>query len=346
MKKKKNSLLLLSLLSIPLSLLSVYFSANPSLSASNRSATTSSGNDGAQDGELLSINRSRRKKNSNHKLHFQVKLSVPEPVIVVGLPKSGTTTIWNFFNCSNVVAQHYCSKGDVSTHPPCHNNLPTMATCILRNMSRGKGKTRTRTLLEGCGDYQVYAQIDGERPVKHNRNTNKTGSLSETGRLNEDFKMRHFLPQHFYLDELHHHAPNATYILPLRKASDWADSVYNWFRMRYYVYSEYKSFNRSSIGFDYNPDDKLGTLQWLERIFQEHTQMVRNFVRQHPSHLLVEVNMTSSSDEGAAGRQMSQIFGLPEECWGHHNKREEHDALTTTNARRRRRRHRAVSAQQ
>ena len=60
---------------------------------------------------------------------------------------------------------------------------------------------RKRPILEGCGDYQVYAQMDGE-----------VGN-------------RIFLPQHFLLGALHEYAPNATLILNLRPAADWVHSV-------------------------------------------------------------------------------------------------------------------------
>lgn len=48
-----------------------------------------------------------------------VRISKPLPVIVLGYPKSGTTSIWNFFNCSGVLAQHYCAYGDLQDAPPC-----------------------------------------------------------------------------------------------------------------------------------------------------------------------------------------------------------------------------------
>ena len=41
------------------------------------------------------------------------------PVIVLGFPKSGTTSIWNYFNCSGVLAQHFCAYGDLQDAPPC-----------------------------------------------------------------------------------------------------------------------------------------------------------------------------------------------------------------------------------
>jgi len=264
---------------------------------------------------------------------FPVRLSVPEPVIVVGYPKSGTTSVWNYFNCSNVVAQHFCSGNSLATHPPCGPGRQNMATCLLTNMARiRRNRTNDKNLFRGCGRYQVYAQIDGERPVI--KNARKTGSLNEDGRFDERYRLRHFLPQHFYLPELHESAPNATYLLPLRPPSDWAKSVQSWFRMKIYLYTEYKSFgdnnaennNASSLSSgavgEY-PRRYRKMQRWLERVYREHAQYVRDFVRQHPSHKLIEVDIADPD----AGRVMSESFGLPESCWGHHNKFEEHDKL-------------------
>ena len=48
-----------------------------------------------------------------------VAISKKLPVIVLGFPKSGTTSIWNYFNCSGVLAQHFCAYGDLQDAPPC-----------------------------------------------------------------------------------------------------------------------------------------------------------------------------------------------------------------------------------
>jgi predicted SnoaL-like aldol condensation-catalyzing enzyme len=238
-------------------------------------------------------------------------LKLPSPVFVLGYPKSGTTSIWRFFHCSGIVSQHFCCCGDQSDHPPCETN--SMAKCILRNMAN------ERPILQGCGDYQVYAQLDGERPI-YSDNQGMKGVLLNNGSLHIQPKalrgnsllMRHFLPQHFHLDEIHQHAPNATYVLPLRDPLVWANSAFKWFAMRGRFVNEYIAHN-SSI----ERPGKARAVDFLARIYQEHTDFVRDFVRKHPTHRLVEVNITASD----AGTIMANAFGLNEECWGHHNKR-------------------------
>jgi hypothetical protein len=238
-------------------------------------------------------------------------LKLPTPVFVVGYPKSGTTSIWNFFNCSGIVSQHFCCCGDKSAHPPCETT--TMAKCILRNMAKN------RPMLEGCGDYQMYAQLDGERPI-YSASQGQKGVLLNNGTLEvhsrtprgQSSLMRHFLPQHFHLEEIHQHAPSATYVLPLRDPLVWANSAFKWFVMRGRFVNEYIAHNNSI-----ERPGKAGAVDFLARIYQEHTEFIRDFVRKHPTHRLVEVNITAND----AGKVMAKAFGLNEQCWGHHNKR-------------------------
>jgi hypothetical protein len=243
------------------------------------------------------------------------KLRLPTPVIVVGFPKSGTTSIHHFFTCAKAHAQHFCCCGDTNDHAPCQ--VDTMAVCILKNMAQN------RKMLHNCGEYQVYAQIDGERPILQPAgaagSSDFKGVLLENGTLElhnirqkveRQLLFRHFLPQHFSLEQLHADYPNATYILPLRDARDWANSAFSWFQMRGRTINEYMYFNQSLPR-----PGKANAKEFLARIYDEHSNMVRNFVRQHPSHAFIEFNITDPD----AGRKLAETFGLEERCWGHHN---------------------------
>lgn len=238
-------------------------------------------------------------------------LHLPTPVIVVGYPKSGTTSLHQFFTCNHIHTQHFCCCGDINDNPPCQ--IETMAVCILHNLA-----SPDRKMLEGCGDYDVFCQIDGERPIQRNRQ-NQWGILMEDGSLEihngksqqeRQTMFRHFLPQHFYLDRLHADYPQATFLLPLRNSQEWANSVFNWFQMRGRVVNEYIHFNRTI-----ERPGRIRAKEFLSRIYDEHTALVRSFVARHPSHAFVEVNITDPN----AGKYLASSFGLNAACWGHHN---------------------------
>jgi hypothetical protein len=83
---------------------------------------------------------------------------LPYPVFVVGLPKVGTTSIHQMFQCSGIKSSHYCCCGSNRTHTHC-NDVPSgmsMAMCMKDNFKAN------RSILEGCGSYDVYAQMDSE----------------------------------------------------------------------------------------------------------------------------------------------------------------------------------------
>ena len=67
------------------------------------------------------------------------------PIFVVGLPKSGTGTLRQYFQCGGLKWSHW-SCGKVG---PC-------GQCIKRNIDSG------HPALENCGDYDAYTQMDSE----------------------------------------------------------------------------------------------------------------------------------------------------------------------------------------
>lgn len=114
-------------------------------------------------------------------------------VFVVGMPKSGTSSIYEFFRCGGYARV---------THQMCGNR--TCARCIWEN-------TRLRRpLLHGCDDYSVYTQLD------------------EDGLASDRFC---FFPQR-NLSLLHAAYPSSTFILNTRNPIHWVNSVTNWNTLR------------------------------------------------------------------------------------------------------------------
>ena len=108
-------------------------------------------------------------------------------VIVLGMPKSGTGTIHEFFRCNHWPSAHW----------RCRNSY--CGDCVTRwvvEMSKGETKDGIEVLLETCGSYDVFAQID-EEPAH-----------------------ACLFPQVFYLQTLLHYLPHACFILNRQHAAD------------------------------------------------------------------------------------------------------------------------------
>ena len=108
--------------------------------------------------------------------------SVPKPVLVVGMPKAGTTTINEYFKCGGAKVSHW----------RCYNNEESLCGALIRDNIKSN-----RPALENTGNYEVYAQLDGDA----------------------------YYPQMVALDEINNAYPNATFILNLRNVTNWANSV-------------------------------------------------------------------------------------------------------------------------
>jgi len=226
-------------------------------------------------------------------------LKLPKPIIVLGLPKSGTTSIYHFFRCAGIPSSHYCCSPGASDHPPCYpegtvqreREYHKCGFCIERNLRKGLPP------LHGCGDkFDVFAQIDTEM-VSYDIDK-RSGKLISWGRM--------YLPQVTELENLNLHYPNATFILNLRDPASWERSVKNWFNLA-------AAFRRTHLPDYHYPDGKMA----LQEFYSDHNERIRNFVKKYPSHTLVEVNI----EDEKAGDQLANAFGLDSSCWTKSNAR-------------------------
>eukprot|EP00588_Corethron_pennatum_P009137 CAMPEP_0194270246 /NCGR_PEP_ID=MMETSP0169-20130528/4267_1 /TAXON_ID=218684 /ORGANISM="Corethron pennatum, Strain L29A3" /LENGTH=466 /DNA_ID=CAMNT_0039012219 /DNA_START=348 /DNA_END=1748 /DNA_ORIENTATION=- len=199
------------------------------------------------------------------------KLKLPTPVISVGMPKSGTTSLFNYFNCGGHATSHYlCSKGIRSFR---------CGECIQKNIRKGT------PLLRGCGKFEVWAEINSSNLLKNTI----------------------FLPQVENLDLIHGYYPNATFVLTYRDPEDWVKSVVYWHELKGFL------LNSNITGLSSRSDDvELA----LREFYVTHMERIRQFVQDHPSHKLVQVNLSDKN----AGKILQDSFGVNETCWGHSNK--------------------------
>ena len=173
------------------------------------------------------------------------------PVINLGLPKSGSTSLRDFFSCGNLTASHFKCNG-----APC-------GMCVDQNLQAG------RPALHGCGDYHVWAQLDWAPiglPIKK--------------------KKQCFFPQLSALKELHEQYPEATFVLPTRPPRHWIASVDNWQHADYRMREVLAACNLPGLPTGRKPSDTE-----LASFYVQHSRTVRTFVANHPSHTLIEFDL-------------------------------------------------------
>jgi hypothetical protein len=249
------------------------------------------------------------------------------PVLVLGLPRSGSLAVHNFFSCNGIRSSHYCcsrssekqaSPGDDNdAHAPIgfpcggsDDSLATCGSCVHRNM-RSNQKP-----FQDCGDYQVYSQFD-----------------VETG---DPFSW--FLPQHFALPLLHEAYPDSKWILNHRGSSkQWATNVLHWYSVTNRLFRSFgidyyhdaaeadtdhnptltqgalvKEIQRSFARM-HNETDHSRRLQSLQDVYEQHLDKVRAYTAKATSHALIEVNV---DEPVRAGNTLAQAFpGTRAECF-------------------------------
>jgi hypothetical protein len=245
-------------------------------------------------------------------------LKLPRPILVVGMPKAGTSSLFGFFHCAGLYSQHwYCCEEQKD--PQKARSKQTMADCITYNM------VQNLPLLDGCGDYDVITEMNGPRRIRrrgtivqsllsssssssaphvsHGNNASEGTGIpnhpAEEGVFINDSVVpwshpgaRIFLPQRFHLHDFHRDYPNATLILNTRPAHEWAHSVrYAGGMLAKQFANEYLVQGQLLSRF---PQGKHAVTEFLIRIMEEHTQYIRDFCRKHPSHACIEVDIRNN----------------------------------------------------
>lgn len=178
----------------------------------------------------------------------------PNPAIVVGLAKTGTQSLADYFKCGcfkNVTHWKGCNPG--------RTQRPRDGICgivIKRNVRAGVDP------LLNTGDWDVYSQIEATNP-----------------------RQTCFYPQIDALEEIHAYHPNSTFILNTRNATNWINSVNRWNNMR----QRFIKCNLKDLPAGVGREDED-----MIRFFHKQAQRIRDFCKEYPSHALVEIDIESN----------------------------------------------------
>jgi len=244
--------------------------------------------------------------------------SPERPFLLLGLPKSGSEAIHNYFTCNNVLSSHYCcdsDAGDLSNDQdnvktprmkfPCGDDQVTCGSCVLYNMQKEQPP------LDGCGAYKIWSQFDVE--------------------TTEPFSW--FLPQHHALPLLQEAYPGATIILNRRKnANDWAESILHWHSVTQRLFEGFNlemippedvqsvpdeiSYENLVTDMQASLNRAMSTTEWkrkrslLAEVYEDHIVKVKQFAEDFRMPLLEVV-----VDDPRQGFIFEELFQLKPDCW-------------------------------
>jgi len=240
-------------------------------------------------------------------------------VLVMGMPRSASLSIHNYFKCQGLKSSHYCCGPDEDAAQkvafPCKDNQATCGSCVFHNMNA------SQPAFEGCGEYDVMSGFD-----------------VETG---DPFAW--FLPQHFTLPLLHEHYPKSTWILNARETPErWADNVMHWysvtnrmmnsFGLRYHkdipeitvapkqdLNNEllYKELEKS-IARAKDVGEHIRRRDELAAEYRAHTDKIKAFAAEYPGqHKLIEVDVDAdpATVESKLVEALSADAAKKTGCW-------------------------------
>jgi hypothetical protein len=206
----------------------------------------------------------------------QLLLKVNTPIFVLNLPKSGTTTIWRYFQCG--LGQ------DRAVHWWTTQHGKRIGSCIGRNVQFQKPP------LQGCGDFDVWIDFG---------NVNQATDTC-------------FFPGVHALEALYYAYPNATFLLIQRDLEEWYQSAKSWGKM-FYKWKKHcrDSFfpNKTAVGQTIRNQD-------FKQFYQWHTEHIRQFAREHPDMTYLEPPNNLKLSSQKISSWLEEHIGISAQCWG------------------------------
>ena len=248
-------------------------------------------------GLISSSNSPHRKKPSARGMAQGNETCPPPRVIALGMPKSGSSSLATFLECSGLRTVHqYFSNFS--------NGVPSMtplATIISENARNGS------PLLQGLPRcVEAITQLD----CTYARYCGCASSCS--------------FPQLERLSQIVEDYRNATFVLHVRESASWLDSLHRWNRMDLRLFARCRAVppelhhaaTRLLNGAPNNSADAAIMRELVPRFYEMYTSTVRSVVAERAAQPLVEFDITRP-DAGAY--LASRIAGTRRECWQHAN---------------------------
>jgi len=183
---------------------------------------------------------------------------------------------------STSLHKYFCCGNHTSSHWECGKGKGLCADCMKNAAASGLKP------LESCGNFQAFMQMDKDS----------------------------FFPQIELLEQIHNESPNATFLLMFRNTSDWFRSLSHWkSELPDTERGELFSLRLKNANITGLPSGKGGNEVEMSSFFCNHVKNIRTFVQRHPTHTLIELDITSNS----TGEQLESLIGINRHCWGASN---------------------------
>jgi len=223
------------------------------------------------------------------------------PVLNMGMPKTGSSTLSQFFECIGLNGTHQVfrnGKGDKEWEGICMRDavnigLPPLDTC--------------------AKDQHFMMQLDTIYPFGMSGNN---AGMAQTSKSRDEC----FFPQLSLLEAFHQEAPNATFVLNFRPMREWIKSMRGWGDMMHRF--QLCHLPNMPRGFPENIHNETAMTPVMHHFVCSHILHVRHFVEEFPSHALIELDLY---DSNTSAMVMSELFSTVAEekvnptCWGHAN---------------------------
>lgn len=228
----------------------------------------------------------------------EVKLDIAYPIFVTGLPKTGTTSVFKFFRCGGVRSSHTWV-----TKPG--EEKPTLAgECIQANILKGNPP------FEGCGTYDLFSDTGvSYQSCSSYWRLFVTAlnlvflSIFQYIHYDHDVGLNCFYPSVDGLDAIYNAYPNATFVNPVRKTSDWYESFKAW--------AEGSLFVRFRMCNGTNFPNGQSKREDIYRFYDWHNEMIRNFCKERPSLTYLELELAAED----TGEMLEERTGINATCW-------------------------------
>ena len=204
-------------------------------------------------------------------------LTIGFPVFVASLSKSGTTSIWQYFNCGGHPAAHQWIKLENGT-------TDLAGLCMWRNIQNKAPP------FQNCGTKQIFTDTSFARFIGNPKG--------------EDEPLCYY-PSIDALEQIYDAYPNGTLILVNRETKSWYNSMATWGEGT--LLKRLGSCHLPNFPDDENPSPEA-VMQWYEW----HNNHIRTFARKRPWIRYIEVGLEGKD----TGKLLEQQIGIPAMCWG------------------------------